>query len=128
MTRIKPGLSRRERQIMDIVYRLGTASAATIQEEMPSAPGYSAVRAMLRVLEEKGHLTHRLHGQRYVFYPVVRRDQAGRSALRHLMDTFFEGSTEGLVATLLEDSREELSEQQLARLTELIKRAREEGR
>src|SRR5436190_10741817 len=95
-------LSRRERQIMDVLYRLGRATAAEVREQMPDPPGYSAVRAMLRVLEEKGHIRHEEEALRYVFAPTASRAQATRSALAHLVDTFFEGSTERAVAALLD--------------------------
>ena len=94
----KKGLSRRERQIMDAIYRRGQATAAEVLQDMPDPPSYSAVRAMLRVLEEKGHLQHVQQGPRYVFLPTVPRDQARRSALQQLVRTFFDGSTEQTVA------------------------------
>src|SRR5437016_9092774 len=94
-------LSRRERQIMDVLYRRGRATAADVRQEMPDPPGYSAVRAMLRVLEEKGHIRHEEEALRYVFIPTTPRAQATRSAVRHLIETFFEGSTERAVAALL---------------------------
>src|SRR4029078_3402826 len=96
------GLSRRERQIMEILYQRGKASAAEVREAMDDAPGYSAVRAMLRVLEEKGHGRHQEEGVKYVFGPTVARDKAKRSAMKHLMDTFFAGSPEQTVAALLD--------------------------
>ena len=121
-------LSRRERQIMDIIYRLGQASAAEVMENLPDPPSYSAVRAMLRVLEEKGHLRHRKQGPRYVFLATVPRHKARRSALKQVVQTFFDGSAEQAVAALLDVSRSQLSEEELGRLAELIKQAREEGR
>lgn len=121
-------LSRRERQIMDIVYRRGAATAAEIQEDMADAPSYSAVRAMLRVLEEKGQLRHQQDGLRYVFTATTPRESARRAALRHLLATFFEGSAEQAVATLLDVSRPKLSDEELARLSELIDQAKKEGR
>jgi len=121
-------LSRRERQIMDIIYRRRQATAAEVLEGMPDPPGYSAVRAMLRVLEEKGHLRHEQQGPRYVFLPTVPREQARRSALRQLVQTFFDGSTEQAVAALLDQSDSKLSDAELARLARLIDRARQEGR
>ena len=96
------GLSRRERQIMDILYQRGKASASEVREGMEDAPGYSAVRAMLRVLEEKGHVKHQAEGLKYVYVPVVARDKAKRSAVKHVMDTFFNGSPEQIVAALLD--------------------------
>ena len=121
-------LSRRERQIMDIIYRRGQASAAEVLRELPNPPGYSAVRAMLRMLEQKGHLKHDQEGLRYVFKPVVGRHEAKRSALRQLVQTFFEGSTEQAVATLLDASDSRLSNEELKRLERLINQARKEGR
>ncbi len=122
------GLSRRERQIMDAIYRRGQATAAEVLEDMPEPPSYSAVRAMLRVLEEKGHLQHVQQGPRYVFLPTVPRDQARRSALRQLVRTFFDGSTEQTVAALLDLSDSKLSDAELGRLSRLIAQARKEGR
>ena len=121
-------LSRRERQIMDIIYRRHQATAAEVLEGMPDPPSYSAVRAMLRVLEEKGHLRHQQQGPRYVFRPTLPRDKARRSALRQLVQTFFDGSTEQVVAALLDGSGSKLSDAELARLARLIDRARKEGR
>jgi predicted transcriptional regulator len=118
-------LSRRERQIMDILYRLGRATAAEVRQEMPDPPSYSAVRAMLRVLEEKRHVRHEEEALRYVFIPTASRERVTRSALAHLVDTFFEGSTERAVAALL-DSK--LSKEELDRLASLIESARKEGR
>ena len=92
-------LSKRERQIMDILYRHGQASAAEVRANLPDPPSYSAVRATLRILEEKGHVQHQQDGPRYVFRPAVARDKATRSALRHLVKTFFNGSAEQAVAT-----------------------------
>jgi predicted transcriptional regulator len=122
------GLSRRERQIMDVIYRRGQATAAEVQEGMPDPPSYSAVRAMLRVLEEKGHLRHEQQGPRYVFLPTVPREQARQSALQQLVQTFFDGSTEQAVAALLDLSDRSLSDAELARLARLINQARKEGR
>lgn len=126
MARRPPALSRRERQLMDIVYERGQATAAEVASRLPDAPSYSAVRAMLRILEEKGHLRHEAQGPRYVFFPTVPREQASRSALRGLVRTFFEGSTTQAVAALIEQSR--LSESDLNRLAQLIEDARKEGR
>ena len=119
-------LSRRERQIMDVIYRLGEATASEVQENLPEAPSYSAVRSHLRILEEKGQLRHRQEGQRYVFLPTVSRNKARSDALRGLLNTFFEGSREEMVATLIDEKR--LSEDELARLAQLIDSARKEGR
>ncbi|MEE8587233.1 MAG: BlaI/MecI/CopY family transcriptional regulator [Acidobacteriota bacterium] len=121
-------LSRRERQIMDIIYRKGRATALEVQEALEDPPSYSAVRAALRILEEKGHLKHQKDGQRYVFQPTLERGRARRTALQHLVRTFFDGSVEKLVATLLEVEGEELSEGELGRLSRLIEQARQEGR
>lgn len=121
-------LSRRERQIMDAVYRLGRATAAEVRERLPDPPSYSAVRAMLRVLESKGHLRHEQDGPRYVFRPTVPAEKARRSALRQLVQTFFDGSAEKAVAALLDASAADMSEAELDRLTALIEQARQEGR
>jgi len=126
--RPEKGLSRRERQIMDIVYEMKEASALQILERLPSPPSYSAVRALLRVLEHKGHLTHRQDGPRYVYAPLLPKEKARRSALRHLKRTFFDGSTEDVVAALLDISEDTLSEKEYGRLIGLIKKARKEGR
>src|SRR5205809_2756744 len=116
---------RREPQIMDVLYRRGRATAAEVREEMPDAPSYSAVRAMLRVLEEKGHIRHEEEALRYVFVPTASRALATRSALAHLVATFFEGSTERAVAALLDGK---LSHEELNRLSTLIESAKKEGR
>jgi predicted transcriptional regulator len=121
-------LSRRERQIMDIIYELNQATAAQVLERLPNPPSYSAVRALLRVLEEKGHLNHKQDGPRYVFVPTLPRDEARENALKHLVNTFFDGSTEKVVAALLDISDEELSEDDYQRLSQLIENARKEGR
>jgi predicted transcriptional regulator len=124
-----PGkLSRRERQIMDILYRNGKASAAEVREAMEDAPSYSAVRAMLRVLEEKGHVRHQAEGLRYVYVPVVAREQAKRSAVKHLMNTFFNDSPEQIVAALLDVSSTRLTSEELDRMAAMIETARKEGR
>jgi predicted transcriptional regulator len=121
-------MSRRERQIMDIVYEMKEASALQVLERLPSPPGYSAVRALLRVLEQKGHLAHRQDGPRYIYSALLPREKARRSALSHLMRTFFDGSTEDVVAALLDISEDSLSEDDYQRLTGLIEKARKEGR
>ena len=121
-------LSRRERQIMDVIYELKEATATQVLDRLPSPPGYSAVRALLRVLEHKGHLSHRQDGPRYVFTPTLPRERARRSALRHLLKTFFDNSTEDAVAALLDISGDKLSEQDYRRLTALIEKSRDEGR
>jgi predicted transcriptional regulator len=122
------GLSRREREIMEVIYRRGQATAAEVLEDLPEPPSYSAVRAMLRILEEKGHLRHEQEGPRYVFLTTVPREQARRSALKQLVRTFFDGSTEQAVAALLDLSSRKLSDAELDRLARVIDRAREEGR
>ena len=121
------GLSRRERQIMDVIYRRGRATAAEVLEDIPDPPGYSAVRAMLRLLEIKGHIRHEQDGPRYVFLPVVNRDRARRSALTHVVRTFFDGSATEAVAAPLNDGGK-LSDAELDRLSAMIEEAREEGR
>ena len=126
----RPSLSRRERQIMDVVYRLGQATAAEVRHHLPDPPSYSAVRALLRVLEEKGHLRHQTDadGARYVYLPTVPRDEAGATALQQLLNTFFDGSTEQAVAALLDLSSSQLSPKEFDRLAGLIARAKKEGR
>jgi len=121
-------LSRRERQIMDIVFELERASVAQVLERIPNPPSYSTVRALLRVLEEKGHLTHRQEGPRYIYFPTLSREEARQNALRHIMKTFFDNSTEDVVSALLNISEDRLSEMDYKRLSELIKKARKEGR
>jgi len=121
-------LSRRERQIMDVIYARGSVTVQEVADEIPDPPGYSAVRAMLRVLEEKGHVRHREEGPRYIYMPTVPRDEASRSALRQLVRTFFDGSAEQAAAALLDMSGPELSEQELNRLSDAIDQARKEGR
>lgn len=113
---------------MDALYRRGRATAAEILDEIPDPPGYSAVRAMLRVLEEKKHIRHEAEDLRYVYMPVVPRDKARRSAALHMLDTFFDGSAEQAVATLLSVSARNLSQDDFDRLAALIEKARQEGR
>jgi len=127
----RPGfdqLSRRERQIMEAIYRAGQATATEVLESLPDPPSYSTVRALLRILETKGHLRHVADGTRYVFLPVVAPDRARRSAIQSLLETFFDGSREKAVAALLDASRSELSDTELDRISQLIENAREEGR
>jgi BlaI family transcriptional regulator, penicillinase repressor len=119
-------LSRRERQIMDVIYRKGEASAAEVLAEIPEPPSYSAVRAMLRVLEEKGHVRHIEKGLRYVFKPIVARDKARQSALKQMLETFFDNSRELAVAALLKDSDAKLSDDELNRLSQLIEKAKKD--
>jgi BlaI family transcriptional regulator, penicillinase repressor len=121
-------LSRRERQIMDIVYRRGQATAAEVLAELPDPPGKTAVRTLLRILEDKGHLKHRQEGLAYVYLPSRPRAQAGRSALRRVLQTFFDGSLEKAVAAHLIDSGEALSPEELQRLADLIRQARKKGK
>src|SRR5207237_6404250 len=121
-------LSRRERQIIDILYRRGRATAAGVMEDLPGEPSYSTVRTQLRVLEEKGHVRHEEDGQRYVYSPAVARGTVRRSALKHLVETFFDGSVEQTVAALLGGDTSRLSAQELERISELIDKAKKEGR
>ena len=120
-------LTRRERQIMDILFRRGRATAAEVMEELPGEPSYSTVRTQLRVLEEKGHVRHEEDGVRFVYIPAVARHTARKSALRHLVETFFEGSSEKAVAALLGGEGSKLSDEQLDRIADLIAKARKEG-
>jgi predicted transcriptional regulator len=117
-------LSARERQIMDVLFQRGAATAAEVREGMPDAPSYSAVRTQLRILEDKGHVTHEQDGPRYVYRPTLAKERAKRSALNHLVDTFFNGSAGQAMAALLDDSNTELSERDLDRLEDLILQAR----
>ena len=119
-------LSRRERQIMEIVYELGRATAVEVRERMPDPPSYSAVRAMLRILEDKGHIIHEQDGPRYIFLPIVPREEASETALRRLVRTFFGGSPEGAMAALLDLDGDRLDEDALRRLAEMIDEARRE--
>ncbi len=128
MGEIHATLSRRERQIMDIIYQRSQATAAEVMEHLPDAPSYSAVRALLRVLEEKGHVRHKQDGPRYVFLPTVSRDRAQKSALRQVVGTFFEDSAEQTVAALLDMTAKDMSDAELDRLSEVIEQARKEGR
>jgi BlaI family transcriptional regulator, penicillinase repressor len=119
-------LSRRERQIMDVIYERERATAAEILAAIPDPPSYSAIRATLRILEEKGHLRHEEKDQRYVFIPVVAKKRASVPALKHLIDTFFEGRPERVVATLLDPSAGKLSAEELDRMAQMIERAKRE--
>jgi len=121
-------VSRRERQILDALFRLREATAAEIQTALPDAPSYSAVRALLRIMEDKGHVRHREDGPRYVYLPAAETASAPRSALRHVLDTFFEGSAAGAMAALLDDDAAKLSREELDRMQELIAKARKGGR
>ena len=120
-------LSRRERQIMDILYKLERASVGQVLAEIAGKPSYSTVRAQLRVLEEKGHVRHEEHGLRYVYAPAVPRYVARRSAVRHLVETFFDGSTEKIVAALLGGEVARISPEELDRLARLISKGRKES-
>jgi predicted transcriptional regulator len=121
LTKTTPQLSRRERQIMDVLYRAGRATAAEVQEGMPEAPSYSAVRTMLRILEDKGHVKHEQDGPRYVYIPTVARDKAKRSALKHVVNTFFDGSASQAMAALID---RDIDDAELARIRELIDNAK----
>ena len=123
----QPAWSRRERQIMDILYRRGRATANEVMADLPGDPSYSTVRTQLRVLESKGHVRHEEEGLRYVYLPAVARHTARRSALRHLVDTFFEGSTEKVVAALLGGDASRLSDDELDRIAGIVARARKGG-
>ena len=120
-------LSRRERQIMDILYRHGRATAGEVMHELPGEPSYSTVRTQLRVLETKGHVRHEEEGLRYVYIPALPRHAARRSAVRHLVDTFFDGSAAKAVAAMLGGDAAKLSEEELERIAALIEKAKKEG-
>ena len=120
-------LSRRERQIIDVLYRHGRATAAEVMAELPGEPSYSTVRTQLRVLEEKGHVRHEQDGQRYVYSPAVPRRTVRRSVLKHLVETFFDGSVEQAVAALLGGEGSRLTDEQLDRIEDLIRKARKDG-
>lgn len=119
-------LSRRERQIMDIIHRLGKATATDVMEALPDPPSYSTARALLRLMEEKGYLRHETDGTKYVYLPTMAREKALQSALKQMVQTFFDGSTEQAVAALL--SKSKLKQDELDRLSVLIEQARKEGR
>ena len=121
-------LTKRERQIMDALYRMGKATAGEILEALPGAPSYSTVRTQLRTLETKGHVRHEEHGLRYVYIPIVPRHSARKSALKHLVDTFFDGSNAKVVAALLGGEGSRLSEEDLDRIADLVNTARREPR
>src|SRR5438309_11575101 len=128
MKKPKPNaLARRERQIMDVLYKLERATVAEVLRKLADQPSYSTVRAQLRILEEKGHVRHEEHGLRYVYVPTVPRDIARRSALRHLVETFFDGSTEKVVAALLGGEVARISPEELDRLARLIAKGRKES-
>jgi predicted transcriptional regulator len=121
-------LSRRERQIMDLLFRVGKATAADVMEGLPDAPSYSAVRALLRILEQKGHIRHEEEGRAYVYMPLVRRSDARQNALSHLLKTFFDNSAEQAVAALLAIKGEKMSDAELERMSRMIDAAKTEGR
>jgi BlaI family transcriptional regulator, penicillinase repressor len=121
-------LSRRERQIMDIVYQLGRATAQEVQERLPNAPSYSAARALLRLLEEKGYLRHEQDGPRYVYLPTLAREKARTAAIKQVLKTFFDDSAEEAVAALLDVSKAKLKPEELDRLSLMIAEAKKEGR
>jgi len=123
----KTGLGRREQQIMDVIYRLEEASVSDVLERLPDPPSYSSVRTMIRLLESKGYLKHRREGTKYVYRPTQSRATASRSAIQHLMKTFFSGSATDAVAAILDDSSEKLTDEDLKRLEQLIDKARKEG-
>ena len=121
-------LTKRERQIMDVLYRLGRATAGEVRDGLPGAPSDSTVRTQLRVLEAKGHVRHEAQGLRYIYVPTVPRHSARRSALKHLIDTFFEGSSAKVVAALLGGEAARVSDEELARIAALVRNARSEPR
>jgi BlaI family penicillinase repressor len=127
-SRLQTALTKRERQIMDALYRLGRATAAEIMTAVPGAPSYSTIRTQLRVLETKGHVRHDEHGLRYVYMPTVPRHAARKSALKHLVDTFFDGSSAKVVAALLGGEGARVSEEELERIAQLVRDARSETR
>jgi predicted transcriptional regulator len=124
----KPGLSRREREIMDILYRRGSATVAEVRAKLPNPPSYSAARALLRILEEKGHVTHTQDKLRFIFSPTVPRERARGFALKQLVGTFFGGSTELAIAALLDPSETRLTREEISRIEQLIAKAKKEGR
>jgi BlaI family transcriptional regulator, penicillinase repressor len=125
--KVPQDLGRRERQIMDAIYQLGEASVSDVLARLPSPPSYSAVRTMIRLLEEKGFLRHRREGTKYVYRPTQSRKVASRSALTHLLNTFFGGSAADAMAAILDVSSENLNDDDLERLEQIIEQARKEG-
>lgn len=123
-----PSLSRRERQILEILIERGKASASEVRAAMPDAPSYSAVRTLLRILEDKGHVRHKAEGLRYVYLPAIAREKAKRSAVQHLLKTYFNGSPEQIVAALLDVSSAKLTREELDRMAEMIEKAKKEGK
>jgi BlaI family penicillinase repressor len=122
------GFSRREREILDILYQRGKASATEVRDAMEDAPSNSAVRTLLRVLEEKGHVRRRAEGLKYVYVPAVAKEKAKRTAVKHLLETYFDGSSEQIVAALLDVSSTGLTREELDRMTEMIEKAKREGK
>src|SRR5213593_927412 len=122
------GLSRRERQILEILYQRGKASASEVRDAMADAPSNSAVRTLLRVLEEKGHVRRRAEGLKYIYLPAVAKEKAKRTAVKHLLETYFDGSSEEIVAALLDVSSTRLTREELDRMTEMIEKAKREGK
>jgi BlaI family penicillinase repressor len=121
----EPALSRRERQILDVIYHLGRATASEVLERLPDAPTYTTVRGLLRVLESKGHVRHEEEAGRYVYFPTMKKERAAQTALTHVVSTFFDGSPSAAMAALRGNDRK-LSEAELARLAEMVERARKE--
>lgn len=121
-------MSRRERQIMDIIYQKGEATAAEVRKLLPNPPSYSSVRALLRVLENKGFLKHKERGPRYIYSPIITLDKAKISALRHLMQTFFDDSAERVFAALLNVKGVKLTDEELEKMAHLIEQAKKEGK
>ncbi len=122
------GLSRRERQILDILIERGKASAMEVRAAMADAPSYSAVRTLLRVLEDKGHVKHKAEGLRYVYLPTIGRERAKRTAVKHMLKTYFNGSPEQIVAALLDVSSTQLTREELDRMAQMIEEAKREGK
>jgi len=127
MPALTQSLTRRERQIMDILYRLGRAAASEVMADLPGDPNYSTVRTQLRVLERKGYVRHDEEGLRYIYVPAVPRQTARRSALRHLIDTFFDGSAERVVSALLGGEGRRISDAELDRIAALVAKAKKGG-
>lgn len=124
----KDGFSRREREIMEALYKLGRATAAQIEAEIPDPPSYTAIRTLLTILEKKGHIRHRADGPRYIYEPRVAREKMAQKAVKSVLTTFFDNSVEGVMAALLNDEETNVSREELDRLAKLIAKAREEGR
>jgi predicted transcriptional regulator len=122
----EPSLSRREREIMDILYALGRATGQEVQERLPDQPSYSTVRTILRILERKGHVRHVEEGQRYIYRPAVAREAAKKSAIHRLIATFFDGSAKAAAAALLDPASSQLSDTDLKELEDMIRGARKE--